>query len=131
MIPSTNKDVFLLLLRQHDTMEAVLNRGEKLDDLVGKSEELSAQSKTFYKTVSQTVKIERRTCCISCPNVLLPFFPPSYMSILGQLFDSLCKRSHLHHSTCMPLQCTVVHDICYNNITQEHIVKCLFGINVE
>ena len=81
MISSTNKDVFLLLLRQHDTMEAVLNRGEKLDDLVGKSEELSAQSKTFYKTVSQTVKIEPRTCCISCPNVLLPFFPPSYMSI--------------------------------------------------
>ncbi|CAG0881443.1 unnamed protein product [Cyprideis torosa] len=34
----------------HNTMEAVLQRGEKLDDLVAKSEGLSAQSKLFYKT---------------------------------------------------------------------------------
>ena len=37
---------------QHNTIEAVLDRGEKLDDLVEKSEGLSMQSKTFYKTVS-------------------------------------------------------------------------------
>ena len=36
---------------QHRTMESVLDRGEKLDDLVGKSEELSLQSKAFYTTV--------------------------------------------------------------------------------
>lgn len=29
-----------------------MNRGEKLDDLVYKSEELGTQSKAFYKTVS-------------------------------------------------------------------------------
>ncbi|GFR65280.1 synaptobrevin-like protein YKT6, partial [Elysia marginata] len=34
----------------HNTIEAVLQRGEKLDDLVEKSEGLSMQSKTFYKT---------------------------------------------------------------------------------
>ena len=37
---------------QHNTIEAVLQRGEKLDDLVEKSEGLSTQSKAFYKTVS-------------------------------------------------------------------------------
>ena len=37
---------------QHNTIEAVLERGEKIDDLVEKSEGLSQTSKTFYKTVS-------------------------------------------------------------------------------
>lgn len=37
---------------QHNTIENVLDRGEKLDDLVEKSEGLSMQSKAFYKTVS-------------------------------------------------------------------------------
>ena len=37
---------------QHNTIEAVLQRGEKLDDLVAKSEELSMSSKAFYTTVS-------------------------------------------------------------------------------
>uniref|UniRef100_A0A8B9CK60 YKT6 v-SNARE homolog n=1 Tax=Anser brachyrhynchus TaxID=132585 RepID=A0A8B9CK60_9AVES len=36
----------------HNTMESLLERGEKLDDLVSKSEVLGAQSKAFYKTVS-------------------------------------------------------------------------------
>uniref|UniRef100_A0A803VNI3 YKT6 v-SNARE homolog n=1 Tax=Ficedula albicollis TaxID=59894 RepID=A0A803VNI3_FICAL len=35
----------------HNTMESLLERGEKLDDLVSKSEVLGAQSKAFYKTV--------------------------------------------------------------------------------
>ena len=42
----------------HNTIEAVLNRGEKLDDLVDKSEGLSLQSKTFYKTAKKT-----NSCC--------------------------------------------------------------------
>ena len=42
----------------HNTIEAVLNRGEKLDDLVDKSEGLSLQSKTFYKTARKT-----NSCC--------------------------------------------------------------------
>lgn len=32
-------------------MESLMNRGEKLDDLVAKSDELSMQSKTFYTQV--------------------------------------------------------------------------------
>lgn len=42
----------------HETIEKVLERGEKLDDLVEKSEGLSAQSKMFYK---QARKMNR--CC--------------------------------------------------------------------
>jgi synaptobrevin family protein YKT6 len=44
----------------HSTIKAVLERGEKLDDLVAKSEELSMQSKTFYKTAKKT-----NSCCAS------------------------------------------------------------------
>lgn len=42
----------------HNTIEAVLDRGEKLDDLVNKSEMLSMQSKAFYKTAKKT-----NSCC--------------------------------------------------------------------
>ncbi|XP_045471452.1 synaptobrevin homolog YKT6 [Harmonia axyridis] len=42
----------------HHTIEAVLQRGEKLDDLVAKSEGLSIQSKAFYKTARKT-----NSCC--------------------------------------------------------------------
>lgn len=42
----------------HNTLEAVLQRGEKLDDLVSKSEGLSIQSKAFYKTARKT-----NSCC--------------------------------------------------------------------
>lgn len=42
----------------HNTIEAVLTRGEKLDDLVQKSEGLSMQSKAFYKTARKT-----NSCC--------------------------------------------------------------------
>lgn len=42
----------------HSTIEAVLERGEKLDDLVSKSEGLSLQSKAFYKTARKT-----NACC--------------------------------------------------------------------
>lgn len=38
----------------HNTMESLLERGEKLDDLVSKSEVLGTQSKAFYKTVSSS-----------------------------------------------------------------------------
>lgn len=41
-----------------NTIESVLDRGEKLDDLVSKSEELSFQSKAFYKTAKKT-----NSCC--------------------------------------------------------------------
>ena len=45
-----------------NTISAVLQRGEKLDDLVAKSDDLSAQSKVFYKTARKT-----NQCCSLIP----------------------------------------------------------------
>ena len=43
----------------HNSIEAILNRGEKLDDLVKEAEMLSDRSKMFYKTA------KRNSCCAS------------------------------------------------------------------
>lgn len=43
----------------HKTIENVLQRGEKLDNLVDKSESLTASSKMFYKQAKKT-----NSCCI-------------------------------------------------------------------
>lgn len=42
----------------HDTIKSVLERGEKLDDMVAKSESLTMHSKLFYKTARKT-----NSCC--------------------------------------------------------------------
>ncbi|KAF0699465.1 Aste57867_9972 [Aphanomyces stellatus] len=41
------------------TIDSVLERGEKLDDLVQKSQDLSSQSKVFYKQAKKT-----NSCCV-------------------------------------------------------------------
>ncbi|KAK5938972.1 palmitoyltransferase [Knufia obscura] len=43
----------------HKTIESVLERGEKLDTLVAKSDELGAMSKGFYKQAKQ-----QNACCV-------------------------------------------------------------------
>ncbi|KAL1966269.1 hypothetical protein VTN77DRAFT_4622 [Rasamsonia byssochlamydoides] len=43
----------------HKTIESVLQRGEKLDDLISKSEGLSAQSKMFYTSARS-----QNSCCV-------------------------------------------------------------------
>jgi len=43
----------------HKTIESVLQRGEKLDNLVERSNNLSAQSKMFYKTAKK-----QNSCCV-------------------------------------------------------------------
>ncbi|KAI9035864.1 palmitoyltransferase YKT6 [Aspergillus affinis] len=45
----------------HKTIESVLERGEKIDDLVTKSEGLSAQSKMFYTSAKK-----QNSCCVIC-----------------------------------------------------------------
>jgi Synaptobrevin len=40
----------------HKTIESVLQRGEKLDNLVERSDALSAQSRMFYKTAKKQVQ---------------------------------------------------------------------------
>nr|VWP00819.1 N/A [Ganoderma boninense] len=43
----------------HKTIESVLQRGEKINDLVDRSNELSVQSKMFYKTAKK-----QNSCCV-------------------------------------------------------------------
>ena len=43
----------------HKTIDAVLERGVKLDSLVEKSDDLSRQSKMFYKQAKKT-----NSCCV-------------------------------------------------------------------
>ncbi|KAF9457764.1 snare protein YKT6 [Collybia nuda] len=43
----------------HKTIESVLERGEKLDNLVDRSQALSAQTKMFYKTAKR-----QNACCV-------------------------------------------------------------------
>ena len=45
------------LFTQHETIDAVLERGEKLDNLVAKTDKLSATSKAFYKEVRRPFSI--------------------------------------------------------------------------
>lgn len=45
----------------HKTIESVLERGEKIDSLVEKSDGLSAQSKMFYKYITSSTKSNLRT----------------------------------------------------------------------
>ena len=42
---------------QHKTIESVLQRGEKINDLVDRSNELSMQSKMFYKTAKKVRRL--------------------------------------------------------------------------
>lgn len=42
----------------HKTIESVLERGEKIDSLVEKSDGLSAQSKMFYKQVGPRFRLD-------------------------------------------------------------------------
>jgi synaptobrevin family protein YKT6 len=46
-------------LVMNKTIEALLQRGEKLDDLIDKSQEISFQSKAFYKQAKKT-----NSCCV-------------------------------------------------------------------
>lgn len=62
-------------------MESLLERGEKLDDLVSKSEHLGNQSKAFYKTVSMDDAVDQRGL------VMLPSF-------LSHVFNVLMCETH-------------------------------------
>ncbi|PIK58205.1 putative synaptobrevin-like YKT6 [Apostichopus japonicus] len=53
------KDLDETKVIMHGTIESMLERGEKLDDLVEKSDALSSQSKAFYKTAKKT-----NSCCV-------------------------------------------------------------------
>lgn len=43
---------------QHETIETAIERGQKIDTLIAKSDELSGSSKMFYKTAKK-----QNQCC--------------------------------------------------------------------
>jgi hypothetical protein len=51
---------------QHKTIESVLERGEKLDNLVERSNALSAQSKMFYKTAKKVRELSHAKMSLMC-----------------------------------------------------------------
>ena len=50
------QSTLLVVSLQHETIEHLLERGEKLSDLVDKTDKLSGTSKAFYKEVSLTLQ---------------------------------------------------------------------------
>jgi synaptobrevin family protein YKT6 len=58
-IAKIEKDLDETKVVLHNTIESVLQRGEKIDDLVAKSDGLSAQSKMFYSESLSPTCIER------------------------------------------------------------------------
>jgi len=48
----------LVISLQHETIEHLLERGEKLNDLVDKTDKLSGASKAFYK------EAKGGSCCV-------------------------------------------------------------------
>jgi hypothetical protein len=72
----------------HKTIESVLQRGEKLDQLVERSDALSAQSRMFYKTAKKQVPT-----------------PPTRFDKLADLSRTrvvwLCKMQRVRESFCI------------------------------
>ena len=86
---------------QHNTIESVLQRGEKLDDLVDKSDALGMQSKTFYKTVSQEKKRTTKLINTSLFFYFLQFsryfFIPPFPCNLHALDPQCCSMAQWNH----------------------------------
>ncbi len=49
---------------QHKNIESMLDRGEKIDSLVEKSNDLNSQSKLFYKQVRPCLKLSMQIQCL-------------------------------------------------------------------
>ena len=61
------KDLDQTTAIMHDTIEAALDRGVKLDELIEKSEDLSSSSKMFYKVSLLSALLPPPTACIKMP----------------------------------------------------------------
>lgn len=85
---------------QHKTIESVLERGEKLDSLVDRSNALSAQSKMFYKTAKKVVP-PPTLCRKDAQLTLLPFAA------------KLVLRGHVECPCVGQLACSPPYDVLY------------------
>jgi synaptobrevin family protein YKT6 len=82
----------------HKTIESVLERGEKLDNLVERSNALSAQSKMFYKTAKKVSLFFSHLCC-SVAWVLIPRSKTRVASLCKSLPHLLYRSPSVRHRT--------------------------------
>lgn len=76
----------------HKTIESVLQRGEKLDSLVERSDALSSQSRLFYKTAKKQVRPFRDIADLRTLVVLLC---KDCFTACASLYDLLTERIHI------------------------------------
>jgi Synaptobrevin len=76
----------------HKTIESVLQRGEKLDSLVERSDALSSQSRLFYKTAKKQVRPFRD---IADPRTLVVLLCKDCFIACASLYDLLTERIHI------------------------------------
>lgn len=111
-----NNDLDETKIILHNTITNILQRGEKLDNLVAKSEDLSMQSKVFYKTARKTNQccqlywfavhlllhtnathmitlnqFDQTNCCSICINLLYYFFITCLFRFLSLSFFATCS----------------------------------------
>jgi len=76
----------------HKTIESVLQRGEKLDNLVERSDALSSQSRLFYKTAKKQVFLSFRKIPLTLEFVLFGHVRMWVLfSIAVDFDDRLCE----------------------------------------
>ena len=109
-ISNPNVDRSDTLFVQHKTIESVLQRGEKLDSLVERSNALSMQSKMFYKTAKKVPYIPlffiRSIDANAIPNQskILAASLCEYPHPIGSTYSKHNHPSRLHaHRTCLDL----------------------------
>lgn len=83
----------------HKTIESVLERGEKIDNLVAKSDGLSAQSKMFYTQVRLCVSGWARLCLLTLSS------RPRSRTLAAPLCDH--DRDNVGHCSTTALGCLV------------------------
>lgn len=80
---------FIMTFWQYDTIEKILEREEKLNDLVEKSEGLSMQSKAFYKTVSMPTMLILFLKRPSTLSELVSENSPNFLCFLKNFYPSI------------------------------------------
>jgi hypothetical protein len=117
-------------------MESVLQRGEKLDDLVDRSQALSMQSKMFYKTAKKVRTLSKNYLCSSLmifsAKLLLLRHVKSYRHCISYitLNDSECTLSYPFVSAPSPATSGITSTMYLYHIGLIYIHSC-YGCNAK
>ena len=113
---------------KHKTIESVLERGENLDNLVERSNTLSAQSKMFYKTAKKVgVWIEYSAdfpakLLLHCHVIIIP------LAAMAHSYEGFGKRMELYRIT-LRWHNVVLHTswMFLMVVEQKRALPCLIG----